>query len=176
MNCLTAQSLIIKYVNDELSNLELEAFLNHVEECADCMEELRIYYILSKGMQQLDEDKVINYNFHQQFEESLDEARHTIVKASMKKMRKMIIVNFIIIIFPLIFTYSYNRDKYLKQPIYSTVTISNYDLKYYFFEDKDTTLDNILDEKINEIDMFLTDKGIDMDKLFDPNRPTFVGE
>lgn len=176
MNCLTAQSLIIKYVNDELSSLELEAFLNHVESCADCMEELKIYYILSKGMQQLDEDKVINYNFHQQFVDSLDEARHQIVKASIDKMRKIMIVNFIIIIFPLIFTYSYNRDKYLKQPIYSTVTKSDYELKYYFYEDKDSILDEYIDENMNEIDLYLTEKGIDMDKLFDPNRPTFVGE
>lgn len=176
MNCLTAQSLILKYVNDELSNLELEVFLNHVENCSDCMEELKIYYILSKGMQQLDDDDVINYNFHQQFIDSLDEARHKIVKASMDKMRKIMIVNFIIIIFPLIFTYSYNRDKYLKQPIYSTVTKSNYDLKYYYFEDEDSVLDEFLDEKINEIDLYLGKKGIDMDKLYDPNRPTFVGE
>ena len=176
MNCLTAQSLISKYVNDELSNLELEAFLNHVEDCVDCMEELRIYYILSKGMQQLDDDKVINYNFHQQFEDSLDEARHKIMASSMKKMRKMIFINFIIIIFPLMFTYSYNRDKYLKQPMHSTVTVSDYDLKYYFFDDKNNVLDDYVDENINKIDIFLTEKGIDMDKLYDPNRPTFVGE
>lgn len=176
MNCLTAQSLIIKYVNDELSGLELEAFLNHIEQCEDCMEELRIYYILSKGMQQLDDDMVINYNFHQQFEESIDEAHYKIVKASMSKMRKIIMVNIIIIIFPLIFTYSYNRDKYLRQPIYSTVITSNYDLKYYYFEDEKTSLDVFLDENEDRIDSYLLEKGIDKDKLFDPNRPAFVGE
>lgn len=176
MNCLTAQSLIIKYVNDELSGNELESFLNHIDECDDCMEELKIYYILSKGMQQLDDDMVINYNFHQQFEDSLDDARHKIVKTNMNKLKKMIVVNFIIIIFPLIFTYSYNRDKYLKQPIFSTVTTSNYDLKHYFFEDKFSGLEDYLDKNDNEIDIYLTEKGVDIDKLHDPNRPTFVGK
>ncbi len=176
MNCLTAQSLIIKYVNDELSNLELEAFLNHINGCPDCMEDLKIYYILSKGMQQLDDDMVINYNFHQQFEDSLEFSRKKIVKASMMKLRKMMLVNFIIIIFPLILTYSYNRDKYLKQPIYSTATESNYDLKYYFYEDEKTALDIFIEENINDIDIYLDDKGVDKDTLTDPDIPTLVGE
>ena len=85
-------------------------------------------------------------------------------------------VNIIIIIFPLIFTYSYNRDKYLRQPIYSTVITSNYDLKYYYFEDEKTSLDVFLDENEDRIDSYLLEKGIDKDKLFDPNRPAFVGE
>lgn len=176
MNCLTAQSLIIKYVNDELSGIELESFLNHIDECDDCFEELKIYYILSKGMQQLDDDMVINYNFHQQFEESLDEARHQIVKTNMNKLKKIIIVNIIIIIFPLLFTYSYNRDKYLKQPMFSTVSTSKYDLKHYFYEDKLSELDEFLEENDKRIDEFLAQKGVDMDKLHDPDRPTFVGK
>ena len=60
--------------------------------------------------------------------------------------------------------------------MFSTVTTSKYDLKHYFYEDKLSGLDEFLEENDKRIDEFLAQKGVDMDKLHDPDRPTFVGK
>ena len=68
MNCLEAQGLVMKYINNELSGPQLENFLKHIDRCPDCREDLEIYYILTTGMNQFDNDYVDTYNFHEAFE------------------------------------------------------------------------------------------------------------
>ena len=36
MDCKTAQSLVIPYINDQLSDEETEDFLEHIENCKEC--------------------------------------------------------------------------------------------------------------------------------------------
>ena len=43
MNCQEAQRLVMPYIQDELTDRELEEFLEHVETCPACQEELEIY-------------------------------------------------------------------------------------------------------------------------------------
>ena len=48
MTCQEAERLVTPYIRDELSGDELEAFLNHIDECPNCREELeREGYITS---------------------------------------------------------------------------------------------------------------------------------
>ena len=75
MKCVEAQGLITKYINGELHGEQLEEFLKHIESCVDCKEELEIYYVIMKGMQQIDEDNVLDYNFHRSFEKELKDSR-----------------------------------------------------------------------------------------------------
>ena len=44
MDCKTAQSLVIPYINDQLSDEETEDFLEHIENCKECYEELEIHF------------------------------------------------------------------------------------------------------------------------------------
>ena len=43
MNCTEARRMVTPYVKHELDDRETEQFLDHVEHCKDCMEELDIY-------------------------------------------------------------------------------------------------------------------------------------
>ena len=49
---------------DQLTNRELEDFLEHIEKCSSCYDELATYFIVHKAMQQLDEkqeDSVLDF-------------------------------------------------------------------------------------------------------------------
>lgn len=55
MNCQTAESMVNRYIEHDLSVDELEDFLEHVENCPSCYDELETYFIVHAAMQQLDE-------------------------------------------------------------------------------------------------------------------------
>ena len=56
MNCQTAESMVNRYIEHDLSVDELENFLEHVENCPSCYDELETYFIVHAAMQQLDEE------------------------------------------------------------------------------------------------------------------------
>ena len=104
MKCVEAQSLITEYINDELSGERLERFLNHIYECDDCREELEIYYVIMKGMKQIDNDNVLNYNFHEAFEEELEQSRNLLVQSNTKFIMKLFLLEVLIIIVAILLT------------------------------------------------------------------------
>ena len=104
MKCVEAQGLITKYINGELSGEILEEFLAHIYECDDCREEFEIYYVIMKGMKQIDEDNVINYNFHEAFQDELENSRNQLVSSNKKFIIKLFILEIIIIIIGILFT------------------------------------------------------------------------
>ena len=59
MTCQEAERLVTPYIRDELAGDELEAFLNHIDECPNCREELEIYFMVDVGLRQLDHDSGI---------------------------------------------------------------------------------------------------------------------
>ena len=56
MNCQTAESMVNRYIEHDLSVDELENFLEHVENCPSCYDELETYFIVHAAMQHLEED------------------------------------------------------------------------------------------------------------------------
>lgn len=56
MTCEEAEKLVGPYINDQLSMTELEDFIDHIESCENCREELEIYYMVDVGLKKLDED------------------------------------------------------------------------------------------------------------------------
>lgn len=57
MDCRTAESMVTRFIDHSLSMNELEGFLDHIEHCPSCYDELETYFIVHEAMQQLDEDK-----------------------------------------------------------------------------------------------------------------------
>lgn len=54
LTCKEAEKMVMPYINYQLGEKELEAFLTHVNGCPECREELEIYYTVSVGLRQLD--------------------------------------------------------------------------------------------------------------------------
>lgn len=81
MICLEVQSKIIAYIEDKLKKEEKTDFLKHVRVCADCREELDIYYTMIEGMRQLDG----NLPLSKDFSKALDERMERELKVSKHK-------------------------------------------------------------------------------------------
>lgn len=59
MNCREAEKMVVPYIKDKLTIDELDDFLEHVEDCGNCMEELEIHYMVDVGLRKLDEDDTV---------------------------------------------------------------------------------------------------------------------
>ena len=59
MNCRIAEGMVNKYIDHTLPLNDLEDFLEHIEKCSSCYDELATYFIVHKAMQQLDEKQDI---------------------------------------------------------------------------------------------------------------------
>ena len=59
-----AQGLITAFINEQLKDEdEMKAFLEHMDECAECREELEVTYSLLTAMKQLDEGTDLSDNY-----------------------------------------------------------------------------------------------------------------
>lgn len=77
IDCKIIEKEIPQYLNNELSAGEMRMFLEHIENCPDCKEELTIRYMVSEG---LDKAELNNqYNLLLGLEDKM--------KASYKKIR-----------------------------------------------------------------------------------------
>lgn len=57
MNCKDTDKMIPLFLTDQLTNRELEQFLNHINQCSECKEELTIQYLVMIGSSLLEEGK-----------------------------------------------------------------------------------------------------------------------
>ena len=56
MKCHDVQRMISGFIEKKLTDEQLEGFLEHIENCQDCYDELEVYYMITIGLMQLDED------------------------------------------------------------------------------------------------------------------------
>lgn len=54
MDCKEFKGLIQDFMHDELDENHLSQFLEHIEECSDCRDELRIQYLIYEGLERLE--------------------------------------------------------------------------------------------------------------------------
>jgi hypothetical protein len=92
MTCIKAQAMITPFINDKLTMKELEEFLDHVNSCKNCREELEVYFALLTAMKQLDEDKNLNSNYSEQLAEKLEQSGEKIIHAKYTYYRKKVIL------------------------------------------------------------------------------------
>ena len=76
MDCKKAQSLVTAYIMRKLNDKDLEDFLEHVDSCEECYEELEIYYTVHYTIARLDEDEADQvYNVKKALQNRLEESR-----------------------------------------------------------------------------------------------------
>lgn len=73
MKCEEILAKIDAYINDNLSDRELEDFLEHIKGCPECYDELETYYTISVGMKYLEQEKLESYNIPKMLKEDLRE-------------------------------------------------------------------------------------------------------
>ena len=55
LTCMETEKMVIPYIKDTLSVAELEEFIEHIDSCENCREELEIHYMVDVGLKKLDE-------------------------------------------------------------------------------------------------------------------------
>ena len=61
MTCREAERLVMPYINGSITDEELKAFVEHIDHCPDCREELEIYFTVDVGIRHLDEESGTYY-------------------------------------------------------------------------------------------------------------------
>lgn len=79
MKCMEARRLITSFIRKELGEKEQEEFLKHVEHCADCRDELDIYFTVHRALDSLDSGSH-SYDFQNMLEEEIRAAKRGILK------------------------------------------------------------------------------------------------
>lgn len=55
MKCNEFEKMIPRYLKNELKDRDLKEYLSHVNSCDSCKEEMTIQYLITEGMQRLEE-------------------------------------------------------------------------------------------------------------------------
>ena len=72
LNCKEASKMVIPYIEERLCDNDLRKFVKHIQSCPECREELETYYIVYKGLMQLDEKEELPMNIIEALNEDLD--------------------------------------------------------------------------------------------------------
>ena len=82
MNCKEFERIIPSFIHREIDYPKLKEFSEHMKGCADCREELTIQFLVSEGMQHLEEGD--SFDLQKELKERMEEARH-----AMKRQKKL---------------------------------------------------------------------------------------
>ncbi len=76
MNCKETEKMIPLFLQDALEGKKLEQFVEHIEKCPECKEELSIQFLVAEGMERLEEGN--NFNLQNALTKKLDSAHSRI--------------------------------------------------------------------------------------------------
>lgn len=76
MDCRETEQLIQKYINRELEAKKLADFVQHIEECGSCREELEINFLVQEGLLRLESGQ--SFDLHYELMKRLDESNKRI--------------------------------------------------------------------------------------------------
>ena len=85
MTCKEAESLVMPYIKNELTDEELFEFLEHIEHGPECREELEIYFTVDVGIRQLDSETG-NYNIKGALETAIEQSRERLEAVRLVKI------------------------------------------------------------------------------------------
>lgn len=85
MTCKEAESLVMPYIRDDLTDEELDEFLMHIEHCPECREELEIYFTVDVGIRQLDSETG-NYNIKGALEAAIESSKERLQAVKLLKI------------------------------------------------------------------------------------------
>ena len=71
MDCKKAMELMTQFINEQLDADDVQAFLDHIDSCPECREELEVTYSLMTAMKQLDEDTDLSDNYIEELNQKI---------------------------------------------------------------------------------------------------------
>ncbi len=120
MDCIRAQQLIKGYMEGQLSDRDLEAFLDHVAGCRKCYDELEIYFSVYHLIDDRKDDG--NYNFIEKLNLRLEKSRDYLRRRLYYKIFRVVLVVLaeLVLMMSVIgaYTYRYRMDQEEIRTIY----------------------------------------------------------
>ncbi len=90
MDCRTVQQKIMPYIERKLSDAE---FLDHVQHCEDCSEELEVYFTVYYALQRLDTDDTESFDMQEILKEDMEKMQmHLQKNESVRFLKKFFYV------------------------------------------------------------------------------------
>ena len=90
MDCVTAQQLIKPYLEGYLSDKELEEFLDHVQTCPNCFDELEVYFSVYRTLENVDEKG--DYDFRRKLRAKMEGSRAYLLRRNQGKVIRTSII------------------------------------------------------------------------------------
>lgn len=76
MKCKEAEKLIPLFLDDDLENEELREFMEHIEKCEECKEELTIQFLVLEGVARLETGNV--FDLQKELKMRIDDSEHSL--------------------------------------------------------------------------------------------------
>ena len=90
MNCEQAKKMVSGYLDNTLTDYELQMFLEHIGSCSDCYNELEINYIIYVGLESLDDENA-SYDLSGKMKQSVESSAQYIRNLTRLKVIRYII-------------------------------------------------------------------------------------
>lgn len=85
MQCKDTEKMIPTFLRDELDSGELNRFIEHMDSCSECMEELSIQFLVSEGLERIESGN--NFNLQNALNKKMWIAKHDIrVNKTLKRI------------------------------------------------------------------------------------------
>ncbi|WP_283683323.1 zf-HC2 domain-containing protein [Parablautia sp. Marseille-Q6255] len=88
---MEARRMITPFIKKELEDKQQEAFLKHVERCADCRDELDIYFTVYRVLDTLDSGSH-SYDFQNMLEEEIRTAKRGIIRKKTARIARYLLI------------------------------------------------------------------------------------
>lgn len=95
MDCQEAQEKMMDFVRCRMEDDELEAFLEHIDTCRECYEELQIDYCVYEGIKMLDEESKDSFNIQQELDNYIRQSKDKLHRK--RRFRKALLVCVVLI-------------------------------------------------------------------------------
>ena len=76
MKCKEAEKLIPLFLDDDLENEDLREFMEHIEKCEECKEELTIQFLVLEGVARLETGNV--FDLQKELKMRMDDSEHSL--------------------------------------------------------------------------------------------------
>ena len=98
MDCKKVMELMTQFINDRLDAEDVQAFLDHIDSCPECREELEVNYSLMTAMKQLDEDIDLSDNYIEELNEKIETCYLDELKRKRSCTRRRILLAVVVVL------------------------------------------------------------------------------
>lgn len=98
MECKRAMELMTQFINAQLDAEDVQAFLDHIDSCPECREELEVNYSLMTAMKQLDEDTDLSDNYIEELNQKIETCYLDELKRKRSCIRRRIVLGVVIVL------------------------------------------------------------------------------